>query len=542
MSPSSPAPSRPNILWISLEDTSPRLGCYGDDLARTPNLDRLAAEGCRFTHAFSTAGVCAPSRCAIITGLYATSMGAHHMRTTHTNRNTPEMPTPYSAVPPHYVKAFPEYLRSAGYYCTNNSKTDYQFACPSTVWDENDTEGHWRHRSAGQPFFAVFNLNKSHESGMWPKEGEKIETDIARIKMPPYLPDTPLARTALARQYDNNAYNDRIVGQLLAELEADGLSQNTIVFIWSDHGEGLPRAKRWPYDAGIHVPLIVRFPGGIRPGSVREDLVSMIDLGPTVLSLCGVDLPAHLQGQPFLGPRVSGQREYIYATRDRHDEAYDMVRAVRDQRYKYIRHYRPDLPYELWIPYRNRHPAMQELWRLRLENRLEGPQTLLMQDQRPVEELYDTQNDPWEMHNLAGDPAHTSVLPRMRAAMDEWRETCGDLGELSEEQLLERFWPGRKQPKTAAPMFVPITRTQPGLETAPDGGEFQGPLLVQLHCCTQGASIAYTADAGESPRWKLYTGPLNLPAGSTRVRAKAVRYGYQESDERVATFNVIRDS
>jgi arylsulfatase A-like enzyme len=529
---------RPNILWISLEDTSPRFGCYGDALARTPAIDRLAAQGCRFPNAFSTAGVCAPSRSAIITGMYQTAIGTHQMRTTHRNPVAPEVPTPYSAVLPHYVKAFTEYLRAAGYFCANNEKTDYQFTPPITAWDECSREAHWRHRAPGQPFFAVFNPTLTHESGMWPKEGEQLLTDPAQVTLPPYLPDTPITRAALARHYDNLAQADARVGQLLAELEEDGLADETIVFLWSDHGEGLPRGKRWPYDAGIRIPLIVRWPGALEAGGVREELVSLVDLAPTVLSLAGVEAPRHLHGRPFLGPMASEPREYIYATRDRHDEAYDMVRAVRDGRYKYIRHFHPELPYLLWIPYRNRHPVMQEMWRLHLEGGLEGPQTLMFQSPRPVEELYDTRSDPYEIRNLAGDPAHRAVLARMREALEEWRRTYGDLGDVSEEEMVERMWPGRRQPRTAAPLFIPITSSHPGLETAPEGGTFAGPALLQLQCATQGASIAYTLEQGDAVHWRLYTEPLRLPPGTTTLRAKAIRYGYTESEERVATFTV----
>jgi hypothetical protein len=385
---------------------------------------------------------------------------------------------------------------------------------------------------------------------MWPREGEQLITDPGQVTLPPYLPDTPKARAALARHYDNLARADERAGQILAELEQDGLADQTIVFLWSDHGEGLPRGKRWPYDAGIRIPLIVRWPAGAGPscangrpgeltaGSVREDLVSLVDLAPTVLSLAGVEIPRHLHGRPFLGPRAGEPRQYIYAARDRHDEAYDMVRAVRDPRYKYLRNFRPELPYLLWIPYRNRHPVMQEMWRLHGEGKLEGPQTLLFQDHRPVEELYDTQTDPYEINNLAHDPAHRDVLERMRSALDDWRGAYGDLGDISEEQMRGQMWPGGRQPKTAAPVFIPITPAQAGLEVTDEGGAFDGPLLVQLHSATQGASIAYTTQQGGGVRWRLYTGPLRLGPGATTLRAKAIRYGYAESDERTAHFTV----
>ena len=526
-------PDRPNILWISLEDTTPRFGCYGDTLARTPNVDRLAAGGCRFPNAFSTAGVCAPSRSAIITSMYQTSIGTHHMRTRHTNPNTPDMPTPYSAVPPPYVKTFTEYLRGAGYYCTNNSKTDYQFTPPITAWDESDNTAHWRNRDAGQPFFSVFNPTVTHESGMWEREDRPLTTTTNPddVQLPPYLPDTPKARQALARQYDNLATADARVGKLLDQLEEDGLAENTIVFLWSDHGEGLPRGKRWPYDAGIRIPLIVRWPGTLSPDSVSEQLVSLIDLGPTVLSLCNVQAPKHLQGQPFLGPEKI-ERDYIFATRDRYDESYDMVRAVRDKRYKYIKNYYPEKPYLLWIPYRNRHPVMQEMWRLHAAGELEGDQAVMFRSPRPAEELYDTENDRYELNNLAEDAGNQDVLQRMRGALAQWQSKFGDMGNIPEEQMVATWYPDGTQPQTAAPIFIPINAEHPGTEVAHRVGEWAAPLVLQLHCSTQGASIAYTTEQGDDARWQLYTDPLRLPKGETSVRAKAIRIGYSESEER----------
>ncbi len=543
-----PTPNRPNILWISFEDTSPRFGCYGDPLARTPNVDRLAAEGCRFPNAFSTAPVCAPSRTAIATGVYATFIGGQHQRASHPIPHSARPATPYEVVPPPHVKHFSEYLRAAGYYCTNNSKTDYQFGSPFSCWDANEAVTqhgdllriHWRNRPRPQlPFFAVFNLQRTHESWQWPKENESLTTDPAQVPVPPWLPDTLPVRQAIARQYDNIAHNDRMVGELLRQLEEDGLTDNTIVFIWSDHGEGLPRAKRWLYDAGLRVPLIVRWPGQLKPGSVDERLVSLIDLAPTVLSLCGLPVPAHLQGQPFLGPDAK-PREYAFATRDRFDESYDRARAVRDARFKYIRNFYPLQPYLIWVPYGNRHPAMQELWRLHAEGKLTGPQTLLMQDQRPAEELYDTAADPSEVHNLAADPAHRATLERLRAALDDWQDRYDLYGGMAETEMVEKMWPGRQQPVTDTPCFIPLGPGQPGIERMDDGGTLREPVLLQITCATQGASIGYTFDPGQDARWQLYAGPLRLPAGTHTLRAKAVRYGYKESAERAATFVVQR--
>jgi arylsulfatase A-like enzyme len=532
------ATSRPNILWISFEDTNPFYGCYGDSIARTPNVDRLAAGGCLWTHAFSTAGVCAPARSAIITGMYPISVGTHHMRTAHTNPYTPEMPTPYSAVVPHYVKCFTEYLRAEGYYCTNNAKCDYQFAPPSTAWDELGNEAHWRNRpDPKQPFFSVFNPTRTHESGMWPEKCPDITFDPNQIEPPPYFPDTPKVREAMARMYTNIEYVDGILGDLLGQLEEDGLSETTVVFNWSDHGP-LPRGKRWPYDSGIHVPMIVRWPGRIEPGGISDRLISTIDLCPTVLSIAGITIPHHIQGRAFLGPQAASPRDYVYASRDRYDESYDMIRAVRDKRFKYIRHYRPELPYLLWIPYRNRHPILQEMWRLHAEGELTGPQRLMFQPNRPLVELYDTVDDPHEIRNLASDPAYSNELSRLSGALDAWIQEVGDMGEIPEQEMVRRWYPDGSQPETAPPVFIPICDESPGVEAAPEGGAFTAPVLLQIHCATQGASIGYALEQGADERWLLYSKPLRLPVGSTTLRARAVRIGYKESGVTTAQFAV----
>ncbi|HIE29033.1 TPA: sulfatase [Candidatus Poribacteria bacterium] len=523
---------RPNILWISCEDISPRLGCYGDPVARTPNLDRLAEQGMRFTKVFTSSPVCAPCRSGIITGMYQTSIGTHHMRTTHKGEG---LPTPYSAVPPPYVKTFTEYLRAEGYYCTNNSKTDYQFTTPVTAWDESSNKAHYRNRpDKNQPFFAVFNLTMTHESQNWL---EPEVTDPATVEVPPYYPDTMVVRKDIARLYDNIAAMDKRAGEILKELEDDGLADDTIVFFWSDHGDGLPRAKRWVYDSGTHIPLIVRWPGHFKPGSINDDLISSIDFGPTVLSLAGTTIPMHIQGQPFLGTKAKPAREYVFSARDRFDESYDMVRSVRDKRYRYIRNFYPEIPYIIWIPYRNRGPAMQEMLRLHAEGKLAGPQKLWFSNRRPPEELYDCQADPHQIDNLADNSAYNDVLERMSEVLDEWRRETKDMGDISEELMVNQMWPGGIQPETAQPKFIPNAHENRGTSLQ-NGGTFTGPITVSIYCATQGASIAYTAETGENPHWLLYTGPIRLTEGTTVLRAKAIRYGYKESREIVGGFTV----
>lgn len=527
----------PNVLWISNEDMSPRLGAYGDRLARTPNLDRLAREGVRFTRAFTTSGVCAPSRSAIITGMHQNAIGTQHMRTTEDR--APELPGPYLAVPPHYVKAFTEYLRAAGYYTTNNSKTDYQFGEPLTAWDESGNEAHWRGRpDRGQPFFAVFNLTVTHESHVWAdhpaNRGRALVTDPDAVEVPPYYPATRAVREDLARHYDNIAEMDRQAGEILRQLEEDGLADDTVVFYWSDHGDGLPRAKRWLYDSGLHVPLIVRWPGRLSPGSVNDELVSLVDLAPTVLALAGVEPPAHLQGRVFLGPGAEPAPACVFAARDRIDVSYDMVRAARDERFKYLRNFNPEQPYVVFVPYRNRNATMQELLRLHAAGRLQGAPALWLRDRRPAEELYDTRADPHEIRNLAADPAYRAQLVRMRSELAAWMRRIDDQGLVPEAQMIRRMWPGGAQPVTAKPYILPRRATDLTADAAP---ALTGPMEVVIYSPTQGASVAYATGEGPDPRWKLYSGPLRVDSAVV-IRAKAIRYGYKESEEARASFTL----
>ena len=513
------ASNRPNILWISAEDISPDLGCYGDSYAHTPNLDRFAAEGALYERCFSISGVCAPSRSAIITGMYPTTIGTMNMRT--------------RAVPPAEVRCFPEYLRAAGYYCTNNSKTDYQFEPPVTAWDESSSKAHWRHRGKDQPFFSVINLTVTHESSIRDEKARQrkgvsrvpaeLLRDPAKAELPPYYPDTPLVRRDWANYYDNITAMDMQFADILKELKDDGLAENTIVFFWGDHGRGLPRGKRWIYDSGIRVPMMIRWPGQIEPGSRVGELASFIDFGPTVLSLAGVPVPSHMQGRPFLGEQKAAPREYIHAARDRMDEAYDLIRAVRDKRYKYIRNYMPEVTQAQHLNYMELMPTMREWRRLHAEGKLEGPQKTFFAETKPVEELYDTDIDPHEINNLAGAPGHQETLKRLRAEHERWRKDTNDLGLISEPELMERMRPGGEYEITAAPVIEPA------------GEARHAPLDVKLTCATEGASIAYTADAGKNPHWLLYSGEVRLTRGAT-LRAKAIRIGFRESGEVSASF------
>jgi N-sulfoglucosamine sulfohydrolase len=540
-----PPPVRPNILWLSNEDMSPRLGAYGDELARTPVLDRLAAESIRFTRAFTTAPVCAPSRAAIITGMYQNAIGAQHMRTTESR--VADLPGPYLAVPPFYVKAFPEYLRAAGYFTTNRAKTDYQFGVPFTIWDELGQKAHWRDRpTPDQPFFSVFNFEVTHESRVFPASPERtkpLQTDPARVVVPPYYPDTPLVRDDLARHYDNISEMDRQVGEILRQLEEDGLADRTIVFYWSDHGDGLPRAKRSLYDSGLHVPLMVRWPKALgspfAPGMVNDELVSFIDLAPTVLALAGVPVPTHLQGRVLLGPQAGPPPEFVFGARDRMDIEYDMMRSARDARFLYIRNFAPDLPYAGHIIYRNQSNIMQEWLRLHAEGALSGPAALWMRNSRPAEELYDVAADPHQIRDLAGNPAHRATLARMRRAVEDWMARIDDQGLVNEPEMIQRMWPGRVQPETAQPYIVLRRTTETPTRHATLA--ISEPTEIAIYAPTQGASIAYTTEDGPTARWHLYTGPVLVKAPAV-LRARAIRYGYKESDETRTEFVAARNA
>jgi arylsulfatase A-like enzyme len=441
----SPAAGRPNILWIVSEDNEPFLGCYGYGLARTPTLDRLAADGVLYENCFSQAPVCAPSRFTLITGMYATSCGpAHHMRA--------------QGKIPAEVRGFPAWLRAAGYYCTNNAKTDYNAPIDAAdAWDESGRTAHWRKRPAGRPFFAVFNHEVTHESQLFPENQAKYErlpdpTDPAKVVLPAYHPDLPEFRRDWANYFDQMSRLDTQVGALLKQLEEDGLSEDTIVFYYGDNGGVLPRSKRFPYDSGTHVPLIVRFPRRYRqlapagPGARLQAPVSFVDFAPTVLSLAGLEAPGHMQGNAFAGSHSTAPQEFAFSFRSRMDERYDMVRTARDTRYRYMRNYMPHLVYGQHIGYMWQMPSVAAWERAFRAGRLNAAQRAFWED-KPFEELYDLRNDPHEVRNLSGSPAHRDLLGRMRAALDSHLLSIRDNGFIPEGSELEGYVETRNSSK-----------------------------------------------------------------------------------------------
>jgi uncharacterized sulfatase len=426
------AAEQPNILWLTCEDMSPHLGCYGDDYAVTPTLDALADKSLRFTNASSNAPVCAPARTTIITGLYPPSIGAEHMRSE-------------VRLPPGF-RMFPQYLRDAGYYCTNNSKEDYNLVKPGKVWDESSAQAHWKNRGNGQPFFAVFNHTITHESQIRNEIApENNLHDPAKVRIPAYHPDTPEVRRDWAQYYDRITMMDAQVAERLKELEDAKLADDTIVFFFSDHGSGMPRSKRWLYRSGINVPMIVYFPRkwrhlapkGYADGASSDRLVSFIDLAPTILSLAGIEPPDWMQGGAFAGKFAAGEPQYSYGYRARMDERYDLSRSVRDKRYNYIRNYMPHRDYAQNLSYMFQTPTTRVWRQLFINGKLNEAQSAFWQ-KKPTEELYDLETDPDEIHNLAASPQYADVLARMRAAHRAWEREIKDVSFLSEWEMHER--------------------------------------------------------------------------------------------------------
>ena len=473
--------TRPNILWLVAEDLSPIVPPYGDRTVATPNLGRLAAEGIRYTNAFSVSGVCAPSRFTLATGVYTTTAGAHHMRTQYNRHHLEAVGlTPYEVVTPPEVRMMSEVLRAHGYYATNNDKTDHQFAPAVTAWDASGPDATWRGRPAGAPFFAVLNFGITHEGQVWAERVPCRNLRYHRLFRPSVdggvllrrrdraIPGPRCRRSRGTPTALPSGHRTRPPGTCGASTPTSsnstgrsassstpsspiGLLDETVIVFYADHGGPLPRQKRLLYDSGIRVPLIVRFPDGRGAGTATDRLVSFVDFAPTTFSLAGVEPPAYLEGTAFLGTYEGAPRDYVYAAADRLDAQYDMIRAVRDGRFKYLRNFRPERPYYLPVVYREQMGSMRELLRLRDAGGLDDIQSQWFRRSKPEEELFDTWRDPHEIENLAAQPGHAEKLAELRAALDGWMRETRDRGFLGEAEILESFWPGWVQPVTEPP-------------------------------------------------------------------------------------------
>ncbi len=523
---------RPNILLLVAEDMSALVGAFGDKVAHTPNIDKLAKIGVRYPNTFTTAGVCSPSRAALITGMHQISMGGQHMRTATRPAGA------YQCVPPAEVKAFPELLRQAGYFTFNTAKQDYQFSGampgsgPFTIWDEENNTKLWRNRAKGQPFFGMMNFLETHESGIFTPLGyrpnslmhfilqvvrkisgiqKKVVTiNPEEIELPPYYPESPIIRKDIARHYENIAVMDALVGGIFNKLEQDNLLESTIIIWTTDHGNGLPRAKRELYDSGIKVPMVIYYPVAFHPegveiGTVDEQLISFIDFAPTFLALAKAPQPTYLQGQNFL-EQDSINRSYIFASRDRIDEINDRQRAVRNEHFKYIKSWYPDQPGGHPLDFRDNMEMMKELWRMKEANQLTVEQLLWFQS--PIKErLFDIQNDPFELHDLSADTAYAADLKTMQMAMDNWLTKIEDWSEEAENEMVNRFQPNGVTEKTP----VPTIKENNG--------------LVEI-TAVKGASIGYQI---AERRWQLYQTPIAMKEFKS-LKVKAIRYGWEESE------------
>lgn len=524
----------PNILLLMAEDMSSRLGAFGDAVAHTPHLDALAQQGVRYTNVYTTAGVCAPSRVAHILGMHQISTGGQHMRTSTRPAGA------YKAVPPAEVKAYPELLRRAGYYTYTDQKLDYQFSSPFpnsgpfTIWDsEGEANPDWHGRTANQPFYGFRNFAVTHESGVfkplgnkpnslmhfimqvmrWWKSDAAVEPVIAseNIEIPPYYPDTPTVRRDIARHYNNIAHMDKQVGQILAQLQADGLSESTIVIWTTDHGDGLPRAKRELHDSGIKVPMIIRWPEKYRPtnakpGSIDKQMISFVDLAPTILTMAGVPLPDYLHGRSF-ATTSSPPRQYVFASRDRIDEVPDRQRAIRDKRFKYIRSWYPQQMQGHKLKFRDNIDMVREMRELFSAGKLTAEQGLWFEP-AGEERLFDLQRDPHELNNLVNDSGYNADLIRLRAALDQRLAEIGDWSNEPESAMVARFMPNGEQAVTATPNIKVSNST------------------LTIVSSDAHASISYRLNDGG---WQLYTGAVQV-SGAGLAQAKAARYGWQESD------------
>jgi arylsulfatase A-like enzyme len=517
-----------NVIWISCEDMGPVLGTYGVNEISTPNIDKLAEQGVKYTNAYSTVGVCAPSRFSIITGMYPARLGAHNMRSgsfytysdpdkltyrqnkgvvDKSGKNVPE----YEVVTPANIKAFTEYLRNENYYCINNNKCDYQFNSPFTAWDEVSGDISYKDRPENTPFFYVKNLMVTHESRIWLRKDEPITVDKNILKIPTYYPDIPEVRNDIAIKYSNIQEMDRQVGEIISDLEKSNLLDKTIIFFWSDHGGNLLRQKRAVGNSGLKVPLIVRFPDGYRSGEVDDRIVSLMDLGPTTMSILGIKPPSFLDGKAFLGKFKTKPRSYAFGSADRFDESTDMQRSVIDGRYVYIKNFMPELPLIYRNKYREQVSMNKKIIQMSNDNELTGDSKYIFMKTKQNEELYDLKYDPYEVNNIVNNPDYNDKLIELRNALKSWQNEIDDKGFTNESELINNFWPN---------MIQPITK--PVEITVSDN-------VISLKCETNGASIGYQIGAQiGSQNWKLYNKPFDL-SSNQKLATRAIKIGYKAS-------------
>jgi len=535
--------NQPNIIWIVCEDISPYMGSYGDPIIRTPNIDELSSQSVRFTRVYTTAGVCAPSRSSIITGMHQIAIGTQHMRTRSVDpKFKPDGLPDYWAVLPEEVKAFPEFLRKVGYYTSNNHKEDYQFEEPVTVWDASSPASTYRNRAEDQPFFSVFNFARTHESQMM-RQQDSIGYDPKKMQVPMYFEDTEITRKDLALLYTRIEEMDSQVGELIAQLKEDGVYEDSYIFFFSDHGGMMPWTKRAVLERGTHIPLIIKYPKGQHAGTINNDLISAVDFAPSVVSIAGIKPPEYMHGKAFLGVYSSKiQNKYVFASSDRFDEKYDRIRSVSDGSFRYIYNFHPDKSKYMDLGYRKGIRTMKEILERKENNDISNPYLLdWFAHNKPVEELYYTLKDTDEVYNLADDPQYQSKKEELKSVLFEWLNQVGDLSNQPEIEMIKNWWNGKDTPPVTAEAEITFKNGQ-----------------ATLSCKTPGASIGYRiqktaildsiihpiqswdfyAVMGKSnapkkmkvPKpWKVYAGhPISLNKGEVLI-VNTHRIGYESS-------------
>ena len=525
---------RPNILVIMADDMSLRINALGDATAVTPNLDELVENGTSYMNAFTTAGVCACSRSALLTGKNQISIGSMHMRTSSGGS------VPYLAVPEAHIKAFPEILRKYGYFTFTNDKLDYQFSGifpgsgPFTIWNSEKDKFGWRNRKNSDPFFGLINLTTTHESGIFRGLMNSVDTEAIKlmqqtkqmlyeapvkyedVTVPPFLPDTPEVRKDIARAYNNIYILDIEVKEIIEQLRIDSLLDETVIIFTSDHGDGLPRYKRELFDTGINVPFLVLVPEKFSPwqksGERIYDLVSFLDIAPTVLDLAGISIPNYMDGKSIFG---KAKNEYIFAARDRLDNFKGKTRAVRNKDYKLIKNYSLGIVGAQKLSFRENLMSMKELRQLYENDELNEIQRLWL-ELIPELQLYDINKDPFEINNLAYNPEYKDKVLLLESVLEEWINRNNFYGELEEDDLIEVFWPGNSQPQT----------------TQPNHMIKDGFLYLENNDESANASIGFSYD-GKS--WEIYSEPIQIRK-TTKIYFKAVRYGWKESEIKIVKF------
>ncbi|MDP7278628.1 MAG: sulfatase [Candidatus Poribacteria bacterium] len=429
----------PNVLWIFIEDMNDWMGCYGHRVVPTPHIDRLAEAGVRFDRAYMPAGVCSPSRSAVITGMYQTTIGAHNHRSSRPDFRGTGMGEDYDSIPlPDGVSTIPELFRQSGYYTFIEGKTDYNFAYQSAdLYDSDNGQmgfkgtragRDWSGCPEGKPFFGQVQLTGGKQFG---NPNLQRHVDPSTVDVPSYYPDHPIIRDEIALHYDCVRHTDHEVGQILSKLEEDGLLDNTIIFLFSDHGMRLPRHKQFIYQGGHKVPLIISGASDcLKPETIRPDLVSGIDISATSLALAGVEIPDQMEGQHLFADNFT-PRQFVVAAKDRCDYTIDRIRTVRTQKYGYLRNFMTDRPY-MQPQYRDGSNFMTLLRQMYAQRQLNEIQAAFWGTDRPDEELYDLEADPHETINLADDPAYAEVLVEHRQILENWVEETDDQGQYPE--------------------------------------------------------------------------------------------------------------